>query len=278
MKLPTKLVAVKKISSEVARSQFPADDIEKTAHLIIAVEGIINPIILRRTSLESYEVVEGHLEYYAAVRAREINPLKGEMIQAIVIEPNNEEAILGQIDCLRSPFIPSLPSSDSHPNTPDELSTSNRQNDLEFRLINLERIFQSQFEELRKDNRKLESTIGDLQKKLDPPTTQPHFEHSLFVEQVVSKITTVIEQLPRTGSGRSSRKKSIEELIQNPVDLNQASKSELCSVRYVGETTATEIIDRREARPFAHVDELKKLRGFNQIKRNPQWDQCFIVE
>jgi len=52
MKLPTKLVAVRKINSNISRSNFSPGDIESIAKSIIEVEGTINPIILKRTSSE----------------------------------------------------------------------------------------------------------------------------------------------------------------------------------------------------------------------------------
>lgn len=101
MKLSTSLVAVRKITSNVERSSFADDELERAAQLILAVEGIINPIILHKTSLESYEVVDGHFEYHAAARAREIDLRRGEMIGAFVIKPENEEFIKEQVKVLR---------------------------------------------------------------------------------------------------------------------------------------------------------------------------------
>lgn len=101
MKLSTSLVAVKKITSKVDRPQFLDTDLNQAAKLILEAEGVINPIILHRTSLESYEVVDGDFEYYAAVRAREIDPRKGEMIAAFIVEPENEEVIKEQIKIIR---------------------------------------------------------------------------------------------------------------------------------------------------------------------------------
>jgi ParB family chromosome partitioning protein len=101
MKLSTSLVAVKKINSTVDRSKFSDDELERTAKLILEAEGIINPLILRRTSLESYEVVDGDFEYYAAAKAREKDPRKGEMIGAFIIEPENEEVLKEQVEVLR---------------------------------------------------------------------------------------------------------------------------------------------------------------------------------
>ena len=88
-KLSTLLVAVRKISSPVSRSEFSEETIETLAQLILGVEGLINPLVVRRTSIESFEVISGHLEYYAAVRAREIDLRKGEMINAFVLDEEN---------------------------------------------------------------------------------------------------------------------------------------------------------------------------------------------
>ncbi len=101
MKLSTALVAVKKINSTVPRSNFSESELNRAAQLILKAEGIINPLVIRRTSLESYEVVDGDFEYHVAARAREIDPRKGEMIGAFIIDSENEEVLLEQIKALR---------------------------------------------------------------------------------------------------------------------------------------------------------------------------------
>ncbi|WP_427160678.1 ParB N-terminal domain-containing protein [Aliinostoc sp. HNIBRCY26] len=102
MKLSLSLVAVKKITSNKPRSKFSEDDLEKAAHLILESEGVINPIVVRRTSLQSYEVVDGDFEYYAAVRAKEIDIRKGEMIGVFIIESENEEPLTKQVQLFRN--------------------------------------------------------------------------------------------------------------------------------------------------------------------------------
>lgn len=101
MKLSTALVAVKKINSTVPRSNFSESELNRAAQLILKAEGIINPLVIRRTSLESYEVVDGDFEYHVAARSREIDPRKGEMIGAFIIDSENEEVLLEQIKALR---------------------------------------------------------------------------------------------------------------------------------------------------------------------------------
>lgn len=96
-KLLPSLIGVNKITSTVDRDRFPADKIDYAAHLSLAAKGSIAPFVVRRTGLKSFEVIDGHFQYYVAVRAKEIDPRQGEMVGAFVIEPENEEALLEQV-------------------------------------------------------------------------------------------------------------------------------------------------------------------------------------
>jgi ParB family chromosome partitioning protein len=264
MKLPTNLVAVKKINSNVARSSFPAEQIEKAAQSIIAVEGTINPIILRRTSLESYEVVDGHFEYYAAVRAREISPLKGEMIQAIILEPENEKVLLDQINLLRKDIKPISP-----PDGDDGKGGNER--DLEFRFANLEKVFQSQFEELRKDNRNLKQAIDEMAGRIQDSDGSSK-------ELVNAIVTRVVEAVRSKGASSHSGKKSIDELKLSPVDLNLASKDELETVPGIGPEKALAIVKRRENKKFTSIEELSEIRRISKSMINKNhWHECFVI-
>ncbi|MCU0570633.1 MAG: helix-hairpin-helix domain-containing protein [Oculatellaceae cyanobacterium Prado106] len=260
MKLPTSLVAVKKITSSVARSSFLAETIEKVAQLMIRVEGTINPIILRRTSLESYEVVEGHFEYYAAVRAREISPLKGEMIQAIILEPENEEALLDQITFLRK----SAPSA----------ASSSDDNSLEMRFANLEKMFQAQFEELRKDNRNLQQAIEGVSSQIQTADARGE-----WIDAIANQITEALRPVVSgKRSSKSSTKKSVDDLKQNPLDLNSATQAELETVPGVGSQKAIDLIKRRENKPFSSIAELAEVKGISKSMIDRfRWQECFTV-
>lgn len=102
MKLQTSLVAVKKVTCLVSRDHFAEAGIDSAAKAILQLEGIINPPIIVGTSSDAaFVVVSGHFEYYAAVRASEIDPLKGEFMTAILMDAANEGALKRQIEIFR---------------------------------------------------------------------------------------------------------------------------------------------------------------------------------
>lgn len=91
-KLTSSIVLVKQISSTVSDS-FSKDEIEQAALSILKMGGTIRPMIIRRTGIESFELVEGTKTYLAAKRAREINPLDGETINVFIIENDDENEL-----------------------------------------------------------------------------------------------------------------------------------------------------------------------------------------
>ena len=99
-KLMPAIVPVKRLTSDISASNFDRHELEIAAELSLAVGGFCNPLIVRRDG-GSYRVVSGHFQYHAAVRARAIDPRAGENIPAIVLEPENEAAILAQIEMLK---------------------------------------------------------------------------------------------------------------------------------------------------------------------------------
>ncbi len=95
------LVDVKLITTNTPRSAFQEAQIEQLADQILESEGLLKPLIVKQTGLEDYLLLDGDLEYYAAVKAREKDPRKGEMVNAFVILPKQEEIITKQLQTLK---------------------------------------------------------------------------------------------------------------------------------------------------------------------------------
>ncbi len=95
-------VDVKDIGSDMPRSSFLEKEIEQLADLILESGGLLQPLVLKQTDLEKFIVLDGHLEYFASVRAREKNPRQGEMVHAFVITSKDEAVIQKQVHFLRN--------------------------------------------------------------------------------------------------------------------------------------------------------------------------------
>jgi len=95
------LIDIVSIQSPVSRAEFSAEKIENLAQNFLRSGGNIKPLIVKRISPEEFEVVEGHFEFYAAKRAREVNQFF-EMVRAIILDVKNQDGVLEQINLLIS--------------------------------------------------------------------------------------------------------------------------------------------------------------------------------
>jgi hypothetical protein len=99
-KLMLSLVAVKRITSDVPACNFDPNELEIAGELSLAIGGFCSPPVLRRDG-NNYKVISGHFQYHAAVLARRLNPRAGETIPAIVLEAENQSAVLAQLGILK---------------------------------------------------------------------------------------------------------------------------------------------------------------------------------
>lgn len=104
MKLSTELVPLRRIKASASRWNFAEADLEQATQLLLEAEGCINPLVLRRESGSTYEVIEGNFEYFAALAVNRLNPRMFDCIEAYLVESTQEKAILQQIRLLRRPL------------------------------------------------------------------------------------------------------------------------------------------------------------------------------
>jgi len=196
-KLSPSLVAVKKITSAVPRSKFTEADLEKLARLILESGGLINPIIVRRNGMDAYEIVDGDFEYYAAARAKEIEPLKGETIGAFILEEENEELLLEQLEILRKTAIIDNPSTNEVP----QQSSS-----FEQRLTNIETRLENRMNELKaeytREKQALIERVKDVESRIPKPVpllsalnTQEEPKLRINLKNAGIKPQTIIDQI-----------------------------------------------------------------------------------
>jgi hypothetical protein len=88
-KLLPLIVPISRISSDISVSNFDRNELEILGELSLLLGGFLVPPVLVRHS-GGYKVVSGHLQYHAAVLAKQLNPKAGENIPAIVLESENQ--------------------------------------------------------------------------------------------------------------------------------------------------------------------------------------------
>ena len=98
-------IEVASIRSNQPRSNFQESEIEKLADSILETDALIRPLILQNTGDEEYTVIEGHLEYYAAVRAREKDSLKAEEVNAFIIPDKVQSSAIEQLSICNSNLL-----------------------------------------------------------------------------------------------------------------------------------------------------------------------------
>ena len=233
MALSQSLVEVRTITCDRPRSEFDEQKIEQAAQLIVEAEGIINPIIVNRTGINSFAVVNGHFEYHAAARAREINLAIGETIAAYIVEGRNE-AITKQIEILRKPQSENITI-----NTVDSNCSNTAVENLQIRLNNLETRIENQFKELKNKyeqknqelEQKLESFNSKLPEQIEPLTT--------FNQANLTELTIKLKLIVRS----DKKANDIAAKIEKARPFNSLNEV-LSKTKGLGEKTMLKIIDR----------------------------------
>ncbi len=150
------MVDVQSVTSSVPRSNFPESDLDLLGDQILESGGILKPLVLKKTGFERYEVIDGHFEYYAAVRAREKNPSEGEMVNALIISHEKEEAVVKQAATFRGLEFPDK-----------TLETSTERKNSESRLANIELRLEKQVNELRSELAQERQRVDDKLKQIE---------------------------------------------------------------------------------------------------------------
>jgi hypothetical protein len=174
-KISHAIVMVEDIHSSLPRTEFSEADLDEAARLLLKIEGVITPPILLENGVDSYKVIDGHFEYYAALRAGEIDPLKGETINAYLVEDEADVAFYKkQIEVFRQ-------------QSPSKPVVSSEANNLEARLAAVENMLHNisdQIKALQPATATREKPVQELFKEIN---TLPIMELNLKLEQIKTR-------------------------------------------------------------------------------------------
>ena len=170
-------VDIEDITSKLPRSVFKVEELEQIAQSIIAAGGLLSPLLLKQTGPESYEVLAGDLEYYAAVRAQEISSNEEEMVNAFIVPDNLVEDAVEQFKIIHKS---SATITSGAVNPKDRSIGSGQITNLESRIDEFMRDLKKM---RRQDMQSIEQSIGNLQEQL-PTKVEPLelFNHANVLE------------------------------------------------------------------------------------------------
>lgn len=223
MNLSTSLVDIENLTSEVPRSNFSETELEKFARALLKSGGIVKPLLIKRTDIDSYVVVEGHFEYYATVKATEIDP-DLEMVRAFIVSSENEQPLREQVELLnqKNSIIP-----DAKPTVTSE--NGDRITNLEIRLTKSESRLEERFKNLELEVHKY---------KRNQARTKPL---DIFNKTKDSNLVLILRGASITGKTANSLIEAIQEERQKQEfkDLSDVVKR----INGLGDTRLRKIID-----------------------------------
>lgn len=172
---------------EIKPQQLPFDieakeaELEYFARSVIKLGGLLRIPVVERTGIESYRLVEGHFDYLAYLKAREIDPDLPDRIRVFIMEKDNSEPIQTQLNVLRDLEL-------SNPTNPDSLNSNDRDNsfkDLQVQVNSLKLLVET---ELKK--------LGDILEPLLNPS-KTNVEIKQLLEDLRAEVVALGERLPR---------------------------------------------------------------------------------
>jgi hypothetical protein len=262
MKLLPSIVRVTKIVSS-SKQRFSETEIDEAARLILEMEGVIMPLILLRTEpgSESYRVIDGHFEYYAALRAKEIDPRKGGTINAYIVESAEEVPFYQkQIEMFR--HRQSEPEQFLLPTLPEPKSVEAMPNN---RLVAIEKMLN----QLVTKNEVLETAVSELKGRdlvlheaveaINRVISEQLKDISLQLRQEIVQIKELGEEVSRIPSTPTTLEKPLLSPVQPTESMNPVEELPKAAKPVAAPPTIKTASPKEPPLPVQPVTELPKV-------------------
>ncbi len=269
-------VDVKNVESQIPKNKFNESEIEKLANLMLMTDGLLRPLILKQTGVEQYTVIEGNLEYYAAVRAKEKDLHKAEMVNAFVIPDDRQQLAIEQLALISNTKSITVPTAND-PNLSIEQISLQIKSEISQQLQPLQQQIDRHTEILASLSKHLASptNVTDPNKEKEP-TGLPNVE--IVDERIEPKIelpTAIPIKKPAGKSTSKIKKQQLESQDSNAPVIKQAaklieSKTKEPTPKQPRTTKKTESVsittnNKVKSDPFASIDPDKLVKTLDSI-------------
>lgn len=192
-----RLIPIEEVICDGPKPRFSTEDLEALAQNILNTGGLLSPLVVTQTEIESYSLIDGELNYYAALRAQEIDPRAAEMVGVFVVEESHRELAKEQLSRLHP----------STANVDDSSSDSKNLHELIMKMMKQvssfspgETSFSDQLDELRKVIQDQHLTIQNLNENLSQLGQQVS-----RLSQAVTQFEEKIQAIPSTTKKRTTK-------------------------------------------------------------------------
>lgn len=235
MTLHTSIIDLDSIQADSEAASFDPDarqaEIEALAHTIIELKGLVRIPAVRELKIDEYELVSGWLEYYAFLKAKELDSDLPDRITVFILQPSNEKMILKQLEVVQEVDQLLASNSQDHPSPSDDL--------LALRISNLE-------SSLRKNSEYLESSLKESSKDVNSA-----------IEQLKSEmLATIDSKLPQFLPPLEAFNRILEPEIHEQV---------IRKLAFLGKKKAEKLIKQIQSHQKQHRTEFKHFNDILQI-------------
>lgn len=185
-----------------------ATKIEALANTIIGLDGLVNVPVVQEIGLDDYELISGHLEYYAYLKAVQINSKLPDRLTVFISNKKNKAAISKQLEILET-------IEKTNKDVPTSVSTVTNSSEVDLQLKNLEssikhnnEVFSDKIEELKTE------LFAELENKLPKPIPPLEAFNRILEPEIALQLQRKLEFM-----GSSKAKKIVS-------GLQEVSKSE----------------------------------------------------
>jgi hypothetical protein len=100
MKLETSLADLDSINIDPSFLKYDSELVLHLANSIVKMGGIIRIPIVKKTGIDSYEIISNLFEYQSFLKAREIDPNLPDRLRVFIMDKTNEDDLANQIEII----------------------------------------------------------------------------------------------------------------------------------------------------------------------------------